>query len=346
MTTPPPPAGDANASHPTAPDPDAPAPDPLAAPPGAIPPLLRGLVDDAAIFPPGNLPLPEAVAAHRRHRTAWYADLVGPFLVSDARLPELAALAEPRLPLRVALVVPGGAAAVGPAMAAVLAAPGLVLEGIETAGDEPDAIVAAYHEHVPEDVAGAVEIRPDADLDTALAVLAGTRHRAKFRTGGTTAAAFPSAARLAAFLAACVDRRIPFKLTAGLHRALPRTDPETGFAHHGFLNVLVAAADMEDDEGPELAEGLLLGDDPELAALLRTQIPEALSRARRRFTAFGSCSIAEPLADLISLGLVTPPRHAPQSASRPLPDATDTGSPRVDSAESAVPPSSDSKEHM
>lgn len=307
--------------------------DPLAAAPGTIPALFHGLVDDAAIFPPGNLPLADAVEAHHRHREAWYADLVGPFLVSAAKLPGLVALADPQRPLRVAVVVPGGAEGVGPAVAAVIGTPGLVLDGVETAGGTPEAIVAAYHEHVPEDVAGAVEIPADADLDAALGALAGTRHRAKFRTGGTTAGAFPSAPALAAFLAGCVDRRLPFKLTAGLHNALRHTDPDTGFVHHGFLNVLVAAAGMENDEGPEIAEGLLRSEDTELVALLREQTPAALAAARTRFTAFGSCSIEDPLADLVDLGFVAPP------------GATALRSPRVDMPESAARPTPESQEH-
>ena len=41
---------------------------------------LGQLIDDAALFPPGNAPMPAAVAAHRRHRAAAYRELVGPFL--------------------------------------------------------------------------------------------------------------------------------------------------------------------------------------------------------------------------------------------------------------------------
>ena len=40
-------------------------------------PLFAGLFDDAALFPPGDLPLAEAVPAHRGHRTAWYAGRSG-----------------------------------------------------------------------------------------------------------------------------------------------------------------------------------------------------------------------------------------------------------------------------
>ena len=49
--------------------------------PLVVPALFARLVDDAAVFPPGNAPLPEAVTAHLTHRTAWYASLVGPLMV-------------------------------------------------------------------------------------------------------------------------------------------------------------------------------------------------------------------------------------------------------------------------
>ncbi len=51
--------------------------------------LLRALVDDAAVFPPGNAPLAEAVAGHAVHRSAWYADAVGPLLVPAASVADL-----------------------------------------------------------------------------------------------------------------------------------------------------------------------------------------------------------------------------------------------------------------
>jgi hypothetical protein len=46
-------------------------------------PTWTGLVDDAAIFPPGDQPLPEAVEAFVARREEWYADLVGSFVVTD-----------------------------------------------------------------------------------------------------------------------------------------------------------------------------------------------------------------------------------------------------------------------
>src|SRR5947207_25884 len=46
-----------------------------------VPTAFVGLLDDAAVFPPGNAPLADAVTAHRAHRAAWYAAMVGPLLL-------------------------------------------------------------------------------------------------------------------------------------------------------------------------------------------------------------------------------------------------------------------------
>src|SRR5918994_3897983 len=56
------------------------------------PPLLRGLLDDAAVFPPAATPLPDAVRDHGGHRRSWYAWCVGPLLVPAASVAELIAV--------------------------------------------------------------------------------------------------------------------------------------------------------------------------------------------------------------------------------------------------------------
>src|SRR5262245_12753309 len=70
----------------------------------SVPPLLRALIDDAAVFPPGNAPLDEAVAAHRQHRAGWYAEMVGPLLVPASSAPALPGLAQPGERLAVGLI--------------------------------------------------------------------------------------------------------------------------------------------------------------------------------------------------------------------------------------------------
>ncbi|HEX5919403.1 MAG TPA: hypothetical protein VFY76_16195, partial [Nocardioides sp.] len=125
-------------------------------------------------------------------------------------------------------------------------------------------------------------------------------HRLKLRLGNVDHDLVPDSATVAGWIDAALDRETPFKATAGLHRAV-RHEPEGGGAH-GFLNVLVATrtlwdggtvadatATLEQRDGRALADGLADG---------------GVAGARRWFTSFGSCSVAEPLDDLVSLGLV------------------------------------------
>ena len=278
-----------------------------------IPTWLARLVDDAAIFPPGNAPLDRAVAEHLEHRAADYAELVGPFVVSDVRLPELIEVVGDRGPLPVAVVVTGGAGAIEPAVRWATRAPELELRSLEIAlRDEDDLahnarrVVTALDalEADLDGVAAHVEpprVRgePSNGWQAALDELAAREVPLKFRTGGVDADAFPSSAELAACLGAALDRELPFKCTAGLHNALRHRDPETGFEHHGFLNVLLATRAALDGED---AAAVLEDTDPVDRVLEVGE--DALARTRRWFTSFGSCSVLEPHDDLVDLGLL------------------------------------------
>jgi hypothetical protein len=239
-----------------------------------LPLFARGMLDDAAVFPPGLAPLPDAVAAHREHEAAWYGGLVGPLVIAGSALGELAEVLRSggaaadgpalgsgagdsaaggsapggtagRGPLRLALTFPGGPARVAEALEACAALP-VSLEALEIAvpdGMEPGELLAALDTVIPKAarLEVFVEIPRDARRDPLLAALAGTRYRAKFRTGGVRAEFYPDEAELAAAVLAAVGAGVPFKATAGLHHALRNTDPETGFEQHGFLNLLLAA---------------------------------------------------------------------------------------------------------
>jgi hypothetical protein len=140
-----------------------------------------------------------------------------------------------------------------------------------------------------------------------LDVLAGAGHRAKLRTGGLRADLFPSPTELAGTLAACVRRGTPLKCTAGLHNAVRHTDPKTGFPHHGFLNVLVAVDALAAGASALAAVDLLGEDDGTgLAAAVRTWPADRIARARGVFTSFGTCSVLEPVDDLVRLSLLSP----------------------------------------
>jgi hypothetical protein len=286
-----------------------------------VPVWLTSLVDDAAIFPPGNLPLDRAVAEHRGHQASEYAALVGGFVVSDVKLPDLIDILDESVlddgddetELSINLVVTGGAGAIEPAVRWASRAPTLRLRALEFAlRDEDDLAhnarrVCAALDALEEDLADVeVFVEPPRVVGvaghgwlSALDELAMRELPLKFRTGGVTNDAFPTADELATSISAALDRELPFKCTAGLHRALRHTDPDTGFAHHGFLNVLVATRSCLD--GGDTRAAL---EQTDADALLDGIDDDALARTRRWFTGFGSCSILEPHDDLVELGLV------------------------------------------
>ena len=108
---------------------------------------------------------------------------------------------------------------------------------------------------------------------------------------------------LAAWIDAALDRETPFKCTAGLHGALRHRDATTGFEHHGFLNVLVATR-ARLRRRLARRRGRASSSSPTKAALARAAFDTELAGARRWFTSFGSCSVTEPLDELIALGLL------------------------------------------
>lgn len=274
-----------------------------------LPAALRGLVDDAAIFPPGDAPLATAAADHQARRSDPYADLVGTFVVRDTDLPDLKAT-----PLALSVVVTGGAGNIA-GLASLSRKLHIAVEGIEIALRDPDdlagnarrvgaAVDAAraggqLDDHVPVYVELPASVSERAWLAAADEVAA-REFRLKFRTGGLEAAAYPSSPVLAGWIDAALDRETPFKCTAGLHRAVRHTG-EDGFEHHGFLNLLVATRAAFDGASRD-----------EVVATLEERSGDALDtseleRGRRWFTSFGSCSVSEPLDDLITLGLLEKP---------------------------------------
>lgn len=290
---------------------------PVAPNPAQIPSLWSGFVDDAAIFPPGNSPLPEAIAAHLGYRASWYADLVGPLIVKDTDLPSVTE------PVAVSVVLTGGAGAIaGAAKLAsreprTLAALEVALRDLDDLAGNARRVVYAVDAALDDgslidDVPVSVELPAGtsggstASWLAAADVVAERGLRLKFRTGGLEEHLFPTPDALASWIAAALDRETPFKCTAGLHNAVRHVDGETGFTHHGFLNVLLATRATLDGATTDEVAGVLGTEDPAALVALVTGHGEAsLAGARRWFTSYGSCSIAEPLDDLMTLGLVT-----------------------------------------
>ena len=276
---------------------------------GATTALFDGMFDDAALFPPGDAPMAAAVPAHRELRNR-LGSLVGPFVVRATRLDELTGQSNAGTPLAISLVA--AVEHLPAAVARVSADPRLVLAAVEVPvtadGAAAAAAVRVLRAVVPGAVAAAVELPRTGARDAVLDVLAGTGYRAKLRTGGVRAELFPSPAELADTLHACVARGVPLKCTAGLHSAVRHTDPATGFEHHGFLNVLLAV-DALAAEAPRqaAAEWLRETDVGTVVAAVRSWPAGRAARARAVFSSFGTCSVLEPVDDLVALGLLPSP---------------------------------------
>lgn len=279
--------------------------------------LFRGLIDDAAMFPPGNAPLPEAISAHHDHRRSEYAPLVGPLLCAEPRLRDLRETAVE--PLQVGVIVTGGAGAIGPAIAFASSSEHIDVVGVEIAlRDEDDLarnaerIVRMLDIELPHDATASIEVPRTYDRDPggswweALDTIAATGHRLKLRTGGEDVDAHPSAHELATFIEAALDRECAFKLTAGLHHAIRNTDPQHAYEQHGFLNVLLATRTLLDGGNVDNTAAMLeRRDGPALADEIRSWDEQTATSTRGWFTSMGSCSIAEPVDDLTALGLIT-----------------------------------------
>jgi hypothetical protein len=269
--------------------------------------VFAGLVDDAALLPPGNAPMAVGLAAHGEHNVSSYSDLIGPFLCPVSRIDELTSTLGNDRHLDLSLVVDVTGEATHHALGVSGADPRLSLVGIEAAhsrlGDDATAIGENLR-RLPTTV-GFLEVARREFDDSLDLVATGGWQAAKYRTGGTSAEAFPSTRELAAFLVACAERDLPFKLTAGLHRAVRHIDGLTGFEHHGVLNVLVATRVAQAGEGIDtVALALEERDHHPLVTAVTSWSDTDAVHARRLFRSFGCCGVTDPIDDLIALGLL------------------------------------------
>ena len=229
--------------------------------------VLEGLIDYAGLFPPAALSMQDAVRNYARYRDGEYAWILGKFIVPKERVKEV----PPDLPLSI-----------------------LGVDEVKT-----------------DDLS---ECKPGTFIETTdLSLLPELQRRglrAKIRTGGITEDAFPSPDSVAAFIRACRQAGVAFKATAGLHHPLRCVKPLTHEPNaavgtmHGFLNVFLAAAMVEDAEAilRETDAGAFTFDDDGAAWRDRRVSLEELKAMREVAISFGSCSFEEPIGDLKELG--------------------------------------------
>jgi hypothetical protein len=296
----------------------------------AIAALLEGLVDYAGLFPPAALPMQDAVARYATYRAGSRRGMLGRFVVPVARLDELA-MAVASLPSTARGAANGAVA--GPWRLSVLAGAAdaatletfnathvgrLAVDTVEAkAEDEPTIAALAAALGARYTVYAEIPVRQDPSA--LVAALARHGLRAKIRTGGVTAEAFPTTSEVLRFLAACVAAGVPFKATAGLHHPLRGEFALTYAADsprgtmHGFLNVFLAALLLRAgvptaDVAPVLEErdgGAIRVDGDGIGWRGHRISGDVIRAARAEFAgSFGSCSFEEPVQDLTRLRLL------------------------------------------
>jgi hypothetical protein len=246
---------------------------------------LDHVFDDAALFPPARLPMAEALRAHEAAVTGPHARLVGPFLCPLSRLDELDACVAGALPRPGAL--------------------GVVTYDVAPLGRRPGStrglvqIEAPLGARLP-DLGGRVrrflEIPRHGAVGTHLDAVRAAGSSAKVRCGGTGPDDVPSCARVADALVGCVERGLTLKATAGLHQPFRTGGP---MGHHGFVNLLAAAAAARAGRDRATVAAVLMVEEPEAHALV-----DRLARSRDLLVSVGTCSIDEPVAALVERGLL------------------------------------------
>ena len=295
--------------------------------PGAARALLTNIVDYAGLFPPAGLGMADAVKNYAEYLGGPDGWMLGRFVVPASRLDEFEAAAVRYLPARPAqpwlLSALGGDdlkedvrrigefncrhAADGAGAASV--------DAIELRAGSATAIDDALS-RMPAWLRPYVELPLDEQLEALVGRIAERKGRAKVRTGGVTADAFPRPDDLLRFVRACVAAAVPFKATAGLHHPLRGSyrltydaDASAG-TMYGFLNVFLTTALIRSGASDGEARALLTESSAESFSVDRDAITwrghrftvEALTATRAQIISFGSCSFREPVDEAARLG--------------------------------------------
>lgn len=264
--------------------------------------LLRALFDDAGLFPPASLPMPDAVAGHERARTGPFAWMLGRFVCPAAKLDALIGAATGER-IRVSVILDTPDAAMRADGLAAASGGRIVIEQSEAKlpAVPPEDAVAGLLARAGE---WPLFIEIPAAATAVIELLAGDSFiGVKIRCGGDTV---PSADAVATTIVACRDARVRFKATAGLHH--PRRSDD----RHGFLNL--AAASVAAHAGAGFDEVRAIVDERDDAAITldatgltvrgRTYAADACAAARDHlFASIGSCSFDEPVQDLEAIGV-------------------------------------------
>ena len=307
--------------------------------------LCESLIDYAGLFPPASLGMAPAVANYARYLRSAESWMLGRFITPAARLDEFEAAAstfwsEPGPCWRVSVLVSENTVADLAAIRAFNAKHGatnrVLIDSIEYRLQKIED-VTAIATVIPANVTAYLEVpiaTPNGGFDSTApelfldAVLTAGAHsegsiRAKIRTGGVKAEMIPPATDVLRFIAACAERNLAFKATAGLHHATAGSYPltyernATCGSMHGFLNLFLASAALFSGSDRRTAADIFAFafapadtstfqfTDREFRGNNFSLSTEQINHCRKNFAiAYGSCSFEEPVADLRALNLL------------------------------------------
>jgi hypothetical protein len=301
----------------------------------AVDALLSGLVDYAGLFPPASQGMREALENYAAYCEGEDRSALGRFVVPCSRLKELATVGRDLLPRgpgaepwRLGALVSGDVRAAGDEMRDFNSRHSTgspdghaMIDVVELKASTIDEI-EDQHSEVPRTFTPYFEIPTKGDVSRLVRKIALVGARAKVRTGGVTPDSIPPASEVIAFIAACRREAVPFKATAGLHHPIRGSYRLTYAPNspvgtmHGFVNVFVASALVNEGEGEDVAlaaleesdrQAFVFEDDAIVWRGKRISSREIEQSRRMLAISFGSCSFREPIDELAPLAHSTFP---------------------------------------
>jgi hypothetical protein len=295
----------------------------------AIEALLQGIVDYAGLFPPASESMRQALERYALYLAGSDRNSLGRLIIPLSRLAEFEHAAKDFLPhgnraspWKLSVIATGDLAGAAAEMTAFNrrhsegSGEGLAAIDVVEAKASTPAEIERQRAALPASFTSYFELPLDGDISALLKTLARIGARAKIRTGGITADAFPSSEAIIDFMIASHREGVPFKATAGLHhpvRGTYRLTYERGSptgTMYGFLNIFLAASLVAASGSRDNARALLEDTDPSAFSFTDDAIiwrgqrfdVDQIRASRAQFAiSFGSCSFREPVDELESL---------------------------------------------
>lgn len=289
--------------------------------------VFRGIVDYAGLFPPASLGMADALAQYHQYRHSPDREMLARFVVAASRLEELGEqlrfleiATDPADPWRLSAVLGAILPQEMDRVAAFRAewdSRGVLVDAIEHRVSTPGQI-EVVGEMVPSEYVRFLEVPAEGPYAALVSAIGSIGAFSKIRTGGTTPELFPAPEELTQFLIVSTTQSIPFKATAGLHHPFRGSFPLTyapdaeRFVMYGFVNVLLATAELSRGGEGETAQEILEEDDPSTFESSpdaiawrgnRYSLDELQQVRQRLFLGFGSCSFREPVDELRALAV-------------------------------------------